>query len=258
VDGEAPIKLEAGDFILLPATPGFVLSGFEPITPTRIDPHRAAAAPHGELRHGLQDVEPDVRMAGGFFEFGSPDAALLVSLLPRLVHVRGVARLSTLVHLVGEEAQQNRAGRDLVLFRLVEVLLVEALRSAPSEEAPPGLLKGLADGRIATAIRAMHGDVTRAWTVPQLAKEAGLSRSTFFERFLRTVGMTPMEYLLGWRMALAKDLLRNAALPIEIVAEQVGYGSASTFSTAFRRRVGHSPGRYARERIASEGRRKTT
>ncbi|CAM5487442.1 AraC family transcriptional regulator [Mycolicibacterium aubagnense] len=245
VDGEAPITLQAGDFVLLPATPGFVLSGFEPVIPVRLDPHAAAVAPHGELRHGSPDADPDVRMIGGYFEFGSPDAGLLVSLLPRLVHLRGIERLSTLVHLVSEEVERDSPGRDLILFRLVEVLLVEALRSFP-QQAPPGLLKGLADERVAGAIRAMHGDVARAWTVPQLAREAGLSRSAFFDRFLRKMGTPPMEYLLAWRMALAKDLLCREALPIETVAARLGYGSASTFSTAFRRSVGQSPGRYAR------------
>ena len=80
----------------------------------------------------------------------------------------------------------------------------------------------------------------------QLAKTAALSRSTFFERFTRTVGLPPMEYLLAWRMAVARDLLRRHDLGIAEVAERVGYGSASTFSTAFSRHVGQPPGRYAR------------
>ena len=86
-----------------------------------------------------------------------------------------------------------------------------------------------------------------SWTVAQLAKTAGLSRSAFFDRFTRTVGLPPMEYLLGWRMAVAKDLLRRHDVSVGEVAERVGYGSASTFSTAFSRHVGVPPGRYARE-----------
>jgi AraC-like DNA-binding protein len=82
--------------------------------------------------------------------------------------------------------------------------------------------------------------------VPQLAKTAALSRSTFFERFTRNVGVSPMEYLLAWRMAVAKGLLRRHDLGIDEVAERVGYASASTFSTAFSRHVGEPPGRYAR------------
>ena len=93
----------------------------------------------------------------------------------------------------------------------------------------------------------LHGQLARSWTVAQLGKTAALSRSAFFERFTRTVGLPPMEYLLAWRMAVARDLLRHDVGLAE-VAERVGYGSASTFSTAFSRHVGRPPGRYARER----------
>jgi AraC-like DNA-binding protein len=133
-----------------------------------------------------------------------------------------------------------------VLSRLVQVLLIEALRSTPGEDAPPGLLSGLADARLAPAIRQIHGQLARSWTVSQLAKTAALSRSTFFERFARSVGVPPMEYLLAWRMAVAKDLLRRRDCGLDEVAERVGYGSASTFSTAFSRHVGQPPSRFRR------------
>jgi len=246
VDGHRPLTLEAGDFVLLPATPGFAMSGFDPVRFEHFDPHLRAKA-LGETRHGTRRGRPDVRLLGGWFVFDSPDTALLVSLLPSLVHVRGIERLSILVRLVGDEASERRPGRDLLLTRLVEVLLIEALRATPGKDAPPGLLRGLADGHLASAMRQMHGQLARPWTVAQLAKTAGLSRSAFFERFTRTVGLPPIEYLLAWRMAVAKDLLRRRDLAIGEVAERVGYGSASTFSTAFRRHVGGPPGRYARE-----------
>jgi AraC-like DNA-binding protein len=245
VDGQQAVTLEAGDFVLLPTTPGFVLSGFDPVTPVRIDP-KVAPAPAGDVRHGTRGGRPDVRLLGGYFVFDSPDAALLVSLLPALMHVRGVERLSTLVRLVAAEAGEQRPGRDLVLARLVELLLIESLRSS-GDDAPPGLVRGLADERIARSMRQMHGDPARSWTVEQLAKKAALSRSAFYERFTRAVGVPPMEYLVAWRMALAKDLLRRNDCGIAEVAERVGYGSASTFSTAFSRHVGQSPGRYARQ-----------
>jgi len=245
VDGERIVKLEAGDFVLLPATPGFTMSGFEPAKPQLIDP-KTAASTTAEVRHGTRGGPPDVRLLGGYFVFDSPDAALLVSLLPAMVHVRGIERLSTLVRLVGDESIEQRAGRDLVLTRLVEVLLIEALRAAPGDDAPPGLLRGLADARLAQAIRQMHRHLDRSWTMAELAKAAALSRSAFFDRFTRTVGVPPMEYLLSWRMAVARDLLRREDLAIAVVAERVGYGSASTFSTAFSRHVGQAPGRYAR------------
>jgi AraC-like DNA-binding protein len=246
VHQQPPVTLEAGDFVLMPATPGFTLSSPEPAVPVFLDPS-AAQGTVGELRHGRQSGDAEVRMLGGYFEFDSPDAALLVSLLPVLLHVRGVESLSLLVKLVRDESLHARPGRELVLARLVEVLLIEALRSHPQDHAPPGLLRGLADSRVAVGLRLMHSAPAHTWTVDALAREAALSRSTFFERFSRAVGLPPMEYLMVWRMALAKDLLSRSGLAIAEVAERVGYGSASTFSTAFSRHVGLPPGRYARQ-----------
>jgi len=246
VDGHPVLTLEAGDFILLPTTPGFTMSGFEPITPKRIDPKLAPIAT-GEVRHGRQSGPPDVRLLGGSFLFDSPDSGLLLSLLPPLVHVRESERLSQLVRLVGEESGDQKPGCDLVLTRLVEVMLVEVLRSAPGQDAPPGLLRGLADTRLVSALRQMHGQLAHPWTVDQLAKSAALSRSAFFERFTRTVGTAPMEYLLAWRMAVAKDLLRRRDVGLAEIAERIGYASASTFSTAFTRHVGQPPSRFARQ-----------
>ena len=101
--------------------------------------------------------------------------------------------------------------------------------------------------RLAAALRQMHAQVDRPWTVGELARAAALSRSAFFDRFSRTVGVPPMEYLLSWRMELAKQLLRKN-LPIADVAERVGYASTNTFSTAFSRHVGKSPRLYSRQR----------
>ncbi|EJM24344.1 transcriptional regulator containing an amidase domain and an AraC-type DNA-binding HTH domain [Pseudomonas sp. GM21] len=246
VDGMEAITLQAGDFLLMPSTPGFILSGFEPVTPVPIDA-KLTSTSADEIRYGTPNVPPDVRLLGSKFDFNSPNAALLISLLPEMVLMRGVERLCVLVQLVNEESNEQRLGRDLVLMRLVEVLMIEALRCASSEHAPPGLLRGLADPRIALSIRQMHAAIGRAWTMAQLAKEASLSRSAFYERFSRVVGMPPMEYLLAWRMAVAKDLLHRQDISIAEVAERVGYGSASSFSTAFSRCVGKPPGHYARE-----------
>ena len=243
-----PITLEKGDFILLPAAYDFATSSLAP-PPYGAKPERVEISP-GVFRLGAADEPPDVRMLAGHCAFGSDDADLLVSLLPRLVHVRGQGRLTTLVELVNEESRGSRPGRDVVLARLLEVLLIEALRSTVGPAAYPGLLRGLADGRLAVALRQMHDRPRQAWTVAELARDAALSRSTFFERFRRELGMAPMEYLLGWRMALAKDLLRRERVGVAQVAERVGYRSASTFSTAFARHVGMPPILYARERRA--------
>ena len=245
VDGEKPVLLREGDFVLLPATPAFSMYGPEPVMLRPVDP-TITPTPSGEVRHGRQDGPADVRLLGGYFIFDTPDAGLLVSLLPRMIHVCGVDRLTLLVRMVSEETAQEGTGSELVLVRLVELLLVEALRAGRGQDDAPGLLRGLGDARVAEALRRIHGDPEHAWTVAELAEEAGMSRTAFFDRFSRTVGKRPMEYLLGWRMAVAKELLGKQSLALDEVARRVGYSSASTFSTAFSRHVGQPPGRYAR------------
>ncbi|MFA8603638.1 AraC family transcriptional regulator [Xanthomonas campestris pv. campestris] len=246
--GQAHV-LEAGDFVLAPAMLAVTLSSAQASTgqahtvPTQAD--------DGSFRIGAQDGPADVRIVIGHCSFGSPDAALLVSLLPRLVHVRGELRLTTLVNLVGEEARTNRPARAVVLARLLEVLLIEALRSLTASDTTPGLVRALSDARLAAALRAMHGAPAHAWTIDALAKEAALSRSSFFARFNRAMGVTPMEYLLAWRMALARTLLSEQGLGVAQAAQRVGYGSASSFSVAFTRHTGSPPSQYARVRTAT-------
>jgi AraC-like DNA-binding protein len=140
-----------------------------------------------------------------------------------------------------------------VLARLLEVLLIEAFRATTGSSAAPGLLRGLADDRLAAALRRMHAEPTHPWTVKELAKEAALSRSTFFDRFRHEVGVAPMEYLLGWRMAIAKELLCGDRVSVAETAQRVGYSSSSTFSVAFARQVGASPTSYARGHGRSAG-----
>jgi len=245
VAGQEPLTLVRNDFVLVPAAYDFTTSSLDP-PPFGVEAERVETSP-GVFRLGSADEPPNFRMLVGHCAFGSDDAELLVSLLPQLVHVRGQGRLTTLVELANEEWQSDRPGRGVVVARLLEVLLIEALRSTAGPAAPPGLLRGLADDRLAVALRQMHDRPRQAWTVIELAKAAALSRSTFFERFRRELGVAPMEYLLGWRMALAKDLLRRERAGVAHVADQVGYSSASTFSTAFARHVGMPPMLYARE-----------
>ena len=243
ITGRAPIRLGAGDFILIPAADDVMVTSAEP-------PPRGCVTEPVEVRPGVFHVGapgvPDVRMLVGYCAFRSNDAALLVSLLPDLVVVRGERRLTTLVELLSEEARADRPGREVVLARLLEVLLIEAFRATAGSTAAPGLVRGLADERLAAALRRMHGEPTRPWTVGELAREAALSRSTFFDRFRREVGVAPMEYLMGWRMALAKGLLRGEGVSVGEVAQRVGYSSSSTFSVAFARQVGAPPTTYAR------------
>jgi len=246
VDGEEPTTLSAGDFVLLPTTPGFTLSSSMPGSPVHMDPDKVPAGP--ELRYGEQTGQPDMRSLGGSFLFDCADSDLLVALLPNVVHVQGSARLSQLVQMVGEETAEARPGNEFMRSRLADMLLVEAMRSSTSGNAPLGLLRGLGDERMAAALKQMHAHIDQSWSVAQLAKIAALSRSSFFERFTRTVGVAPMEYMLAWRMEIAKDFLRRGGLSVTQIAERVGYGSTSAFSVAFTRHVGQPPSHYGRGR----------
>jgi AraC-like DNA-binding protein len=249
VDGGEPTLLFPGDFVLVPAAQNFTMSSVAPAPPDDCETVPAARL-DGEFRLGLQNGPPGVQLLVGHFEFGSPDAALLVSLLPQLIRVQSEKRLAALVQLIIDESRAQRPARDVILSRLLEVMLVDALRSNTGIAASPGLLRGMADERLALAIRRMHEYPKKPWTIAQLANEAAMSRSAFFDRFNRAVGAAPMEYLLAWRMALGKNMLRRKEGGVAEVAAHVGYGSASAFSVAFTRHVGMSPTRYAQEQTA--------
>ena len=243
-DGLGVIELQKGDFVFLPETPGFTLARdlrFEP-TPT------VPTSAH-EVRHGSASGRVSMRMLGGYFRFDRANAPLVIKLLPPVVHIQrdaiGGARVRRIVELIVEEANTHRPGREPILDRLVEVLIIESLRFRVAGAQEHGLIAGLSDAALARALRAVHADVARRWTVAELARTAGMSRAVFAERFAQTVGMPPMQYVLEWRVAMAKHLLLRERLGIAEVAEKVGYESSTGFSTAFSRLTGCSPRDFA-------------
>jgi AraC-like DNA-binding protein len=244
LEGEAPVLLNRGDFVLLPATPAFSLASAPGVACTLAEPSEAP------VRHGEQEGAPEMRMLGGSFRIEQGNAPLLLPLLPKLIHVRAgeAGRLAALVDLIIDECGGERPGQDLILDRLLEVMLVECLRRGFGEGAPAGLLAGLRDPGLARALRGLHANVRAGWTVAGLASLAGMSRSAFSARFGAALGCAPMEYLARWRMALAQDALGRGGMPLDRLAEAIGYESASAFSTAFRRRIGCAPGAFARAR----------
>ncbi|MCO5062806.1 MAG: AraC family transcriptional regulator [Rhizobiaceae bacterium] len=246
-----PVRFAEGDFVLMPPNPGFAIYTDAQAPLRALD--ASASAGLAALRHGDPEGDPSFRMIGGYFQCEPANAGLIAGLLPALLHVRrehrAARRLHCVMELIADEALSDRPGRDLVVERLVETLLLEALRCRAGEIgalAQPGLLEGLDDPQLARALRRIHAQPAERWTVAALARESGLSRSTFSERFLRKVGLAPMEYVMRWRMALAKDMLCRGSPPMEAVAAAIGYESASAFSTAFRREVGRPPSHFAR------------
>ncbi|MCK8779557.1 AraC family transcriptional regulator [Rhizobium sp. NTR19] len=247
ITGREPVILNGGDFVLIPEVCSFTMESIDPL-PRGALAERLETAP-GVFRLGDPQLPADVKMMVGHCAFATDDKALLVSLLPEVIHIHGEDRLALLVGMIHDETRSSRAARDMVLHRLLEVLLIEALRTAGSE-VPPSLLRGMSDRHLAPALRGIHEDPARTVNVEALARSAGLSRSSFFERFRRELGVSPMEYATAWRMALAKEFLRRDLATTEI-ARRVGYGSASAFTAAFTRYVGTPPGAYARATQAS-------
>jgi len=244
VNDEPDIALEENDFVLIPAAYRFKMASTVDTPDDGTDPLRVTRL-GDETRHGDPTGTPNMRVLIGRLAFGSPDSTLVFALLPCLLLVRGQPRLTDLVRMIRSEAQAARPAREVVLERLLQLLLIEALRSDAAGLETPGLLRGLADRHLGPAIRQMHEAPAKAWSVEDLAATAMLSRSVFFDRFQKLTGMAPMEYLLSWRMALAKDMLRRRDGGMKEVARRIGYGSASAFSVAFSRFAGMPPSQYA-------------
>ncbi|MFC4308121.1 AraC family transcriptional regulator [Steroidobacter flavus] len=237
-----PTKLETGDFILFPATPGFALASDLQVKPKLL---KIPTEHVDEIVHGDVSVAPSVTLLGGYFAFDPINASMLVDLLPPMLHIQASApasrNVAPIVELIKREASDKRPGQALVLTRLIEIMLVEALRSAPSEPKSGGLLAGLRDTQLAIALRGIHMKASHPWTLDSLARQAGMSRSSFADRFARIIGTTPLNYLLQWRIAVAKNLLAHEQMSVAETALAVGYQSASAFSTAFSRETGTSP-----------------
>ena len=242
----SPIIAHSGDFILVR-----LARCFETFSMDRKpgDKHQSVPIDRGDgvFRLGRQKGKAEMRKLIGFGAFALENADLLAGLLPPLVHIQGDERLTTLVGLIDDKARTTRCARTGVMIRLPDVLMIEALRSKQAAAVTPGLLRGLSDKRVGAALRALHMNPDRPWTVMALAEEANLSRSAFFEPFRKAVGQAPMEYLLQWRMHLARQMLSQ--MPSAQVAACVGSGSTSAFSSAFTRYMGISLSNWLREHM---------
>lgn len=243
LEGRKPVLLEQGDLYLLGNPPRYVMGtlGAKP---------RAAESAWDTAQNGVLQLGPvrddDTLVCGGYFAFDDPNAPLLLDALPTLVHLRaGDPRLKAFAHLselLVAEVDTHAAGGSLVLDHLSQLLFVHMLRAQSHRASrPAGWLGALGDERIGAALRAMHGDVARRWTLAGLARIAAMSRTTFAAAFRRQVGRAPLDYLIHWRMSLARDALRQNSKSISELAFETGYESESAFSTAFRRVVGSSP-----------------
>jgi len=193
------------------------------------------------------------RMVCGFLGCASTEGNPVISSLPPLLKVKlgkgGAAEwIRSTFQYAAEEVSAGRPGSETVLAKVSELLFVEAVRRY-AEELPDGRtgwFSGLRDPHVARALALLHRDITRRWTVDELGREVGMSRSALADRFIRLIGVPPMHYLAGWRMQVATGKLRDTSDSLAQVAETVGYDSEAAFSRAFKKAFGTAPATWRR------------
>jgi AraC-like DNA-binding protein len=246
--GDAPLRLEAGDFYLLcdgapycfASNPAAVPMDGLAVTEEYLEADGVVRFGHGDQRSvGI----------GGRFVLDDETGSLLLAMLPPIIHIRGsvpeAGPLRAALTLLSFETEAQRPGSSVLGDSLCAIVLVNILRLHLADaEQPHGWLGALNDRHIGQALQQMHGNIAQRWKVEDLAAEVGMSRAAFAERFKRLVGMAPLEYLIDWRMLVARKVLTQKPGPLAAVAQAIGYESETAFSLAFKRRFGESPGRY--------------
>ncbi|MBE8477437.1 AraC family transcriptional regulator [Streptomyces justiciae] len=242
-DEDLCVELGEGDCFLLTRPLPFVLRGGPDVPP--VDASEVFAdADDGFARTGTGD---EVVLIGGGFTFGERARVLLLDALPAILHVPASAPQSETLRWalaqIARELSHRPPAATLVGEHLAVVMLVHALRIhlAQTTRHAPGWLAGLADPIVGPALSALHAAPHRPWTVAEIAEVSGVSRSTLAERFKRSVGLSPLDYLRRWRIELASHRLRHSTDTLAVIARSVGYRSESALSTAFKQVTGVSP-----------------
>jgi len=241
--GPEPQRLEEGDCFLLTHGRPFTLASDPGRDPIDAGPIYEAA------KNGIATCNGggDFFLIGGRFAFAVEHAAVLFETLPPIVHVRGESSQASVLRWaldqLAMELRTREAGSFLVSDHLARIMLVQVLRLylAAQQRARTGWFYALADRQMAPVVTAMHADPAHRWSLRELARLAGMSRSAFAHRFKEVVGSSPMDYLTRWRMLVAGDMLRNSRESIASIALSIGYESEAAFSTAFKRVMSRSP-----------------
>jgi AraC-like DNA-binding protein len=235
----------------------------DPTTPAQVVIHPGQHCTTPDGRDLSQQMDLGVRSWGndpdgssviliGTYEHQSEVGRRLVATLPMRVVLSSEEWSSPLLALLADEITRDDPGQHVVLDRLLDLLVITALRewfSRPEANAP-AWYRGQSDPIVGRALRMLQNNPAHPWTVGNLASEIGISRAALARRFSALVGQPPMSLLTSWRLALAADLLRDSDATLGAVASRVGYGSAFALSTAFKRAYGVSPNQYRRRSVA--------
>lgn len=247
VNGETR-TVRAGDLVLIPHGAGHRAWGAQPApTPDVFTlPHDYYSDQYALLRHGGGGDRTHI-VCGGI-RFDHPAATHLVESLPAMIHLEATQStradwMQAILELIAEETRHVRPGSEVVISRLCDIVVMQAIRTWIERDpaAQTGWLGALRDERVGAAMASIHAAPARDWTVASLADEAAMSRSAFAARFTELVGEPAMAYVTRWRMHVAFELLRDGDTTVAATAAQVGYDSEAAFSRAFKRVTGTTP-----------------
>ncbi|MBB2943401.1 AraC-like DNA-binding protein [Actinoplanes lutulentus] len=244
-DGTDPIELAPGDLALVKGGADHIIAhqpGADALT------HDEFAIMHPA---DTEPVDPDSSVfLCGAYRFPGDIGRRLVEALPQLLPIKASEDdpVQGVVALIAREMVNDSPGKQTVLDRLLDILVIYGLRTGLTQStSPPPWLRATSDPRLAAALHAIHSSPATAWTVDGLAELSTMSRASFARIFRATVGQSPMQYLSDWRMALARDYLRSGTMPLAHVAAEVGFSSVYAFGAAFRRHHNEAPGRWRQQ-----------
>ncbi|QDP95945.1 AraC family transcriptional regulator [Microlunatus elymi] len=251
-----PARLEPGDAVVALGPDPYLVADRPDRSPqVKILPGQRCVTLEGEdladqLSQGIRSwgnsADPETIMITGTYTSAGEVSRRLLDALPQLVVLPRTQTPSPIVDVLSAEMIKERPGQEVVLDRLLDLLLIDILRSwfTAQHDHAPGWYRATDDPQLGPVLGLIHDHPAEPWTVPGLAAAAGMSRAALARRFTALVGESPMSYLSGWRLALAADLLQESDRTLESIAREVGYGSAFALSTAFKRHHGLSPRDY--------------
>lgn len=256
-DDQPPLRMDNGQLAIVRGPDHYTVAD-HPTTPPNVVIYpggRCTSAGDGRalwdewslgIRTWGDNADGDCALLVGTYEGKGEASQPLLTALPDVVLLSREEAGTPLLHLLADEMQVEAPGQRALLDRLLDVLLISALRTwfAGRQDEAPGWFRAQHDPAVGQALSLLHQDVAHPWTVEELAARVGLSRAALGRRFTALLGEPPMSYLAGWRLALAADLLVSSDATVAVIARQVGYGTPFSLSAAFKRVHGVSPQKY--------------